>query len=73
MNTAKIYLFREELDWALDCDQVTVSSRKSNGGVSLSVKADEETHLVTLSFTSDEAQALIESLQAALNAHWGNV
>lgn len=76
MNTAIIYLFQDALDGALDGDQVTVKASTHNG-VCLAVRADQTPEplnpIVELYLDSDEAQALIASLQAALNAHWGNV
>lgn len=70
-NTGTICLYASGDGY--DETPATLTVRTYRDGVYLSAKADPKTPLVGITLNSDEAQALIANLQAALNAHWGNV
>lgn len=69
-NTGTIYLYSEVRDFVEE--EVSITTSKDVDGIHIAV-AFEITPLLGITLNSDEAQALIANLQAALNAHWGNV
>jgi hypothetical protein len=69
-NTGTIYLYSEVRDFVEE--EVSITASKDVDGVYIAV-AFEITPLLGITLNSDEAQALIANLQAALDAHWGNV
>lgn len=54
-------------------EEVSIIASDDVDGIYVSIKLDERTPLVGINLNTEEAQALIESIQAALQAHWGNV
>jgi len=69
-NTGTIYLYSEVRDFVEE--EVSITASKDVDGVYIAV-AFEITPLLGITLNSDEAKALIANLQAALDAHWGNV
>ena len=67
MNTGTISLYIIEDQFSES--GVIIDAHKDPEGVYVSVKADENTPIIGLTLTSDEAQALIASLKNALKAH----
>lgn len=69
-NTGTIFLYSEAEEF--HDESVVINASKDGDGVYLSFVRDEITPVLGVTLNSNEAQALIASLQAALQAHWGN-
>lgn len=66
-NTGTIFLYSEAEEF--HDESVAINASKDGDGVYLSFVGDEITPVLGVTLNSDEAQALIASLQAALQAH----